>query len=111
LKHEDVEYLRYAASSIEYVLEWAAEGREQFLTDRRTQAAILYSLHTLTQALRELSSERRRRYPDVPFREMSGFRTVLIHDFIGLDMNVVWNVVEVHVPPLRPQVQRMLADL
>jgi uncharacterized protein with HEPN domain len=43
--------------------------------------------------------------------ELSGFRHVLVHDFIALDMIVIWNVVEVHVPALRPQVARMLADL
>jgi uncharacterized protein with HEPN domain len=111
VKHEDVEYLTYAARSIDYVLEWAAAGPEHFLTDRRTQAAMLYRLQTLTQALRDLSPERRKRYPEVPFREMSGFRNVLAHDFIGLDMGVVWNVVQFHLPPLRPQVARMLAEL
>lgn len=110
MKHEDVEYLTYAARSIDHVLEWAAQGREHFLSNRRTQAAVLYRLQTMTQALREVSAERRKRYPDVPFREMSGFRNVLVHDFIGLDMEVVWKVVQFHVPPLQPQVARMLAD-
>ncbi|HEX6083739.1 MAG TPA: HepT-like ribonuclease domain-containing protein [Thermoanaerobaculia bacterium] len=111
MRHEDSEYLAYAARSIEYVFEWTAAGREHFLTDRRTQAAVLYRLQTLTQALRDLTPERRKRYPEVPFREMSGFRNVLVHDFIGLDMGVVWNVVEKHLPPLRPQVARMIAEL
>ena len=111
MKHEDAEYLAYAARSIEYVVEWTAAGREHFLTNERTQAAVLYRLQTLTQALRELTPERRKRYPEVPFREMSGFRNVLAHDFIGLDRAVVWNVVEMHLPPLRPQVAKMLAEL
>lgn len=111
MKHDDAEYLTYAARSIDYVLEWTREGREHFLSNRRTQAATLYRLQTVAQALRDLSEERRKRYPDVPFRELSGFRNVLVHDFIALDMSVIWNVVEVHVPALRPQVARMLADL
>lgn len=111
MKHDDAEYLTYVAGSIEYVLEWTREGREQFLRNVRTQAAVLYRLQTRAQALRDLSAERRQRYPSVPFREISGFRNVLVHDFIALDMSVVWNVVELHVPSLRPQVERMLADL
>lgn len=111
MKHDDAEYLTYAARSIDYVLEWAREGREHFLRNVRTQAAVLYRLQTLAQALRDLSEERRQRYPQVPFREISGFRNVLVHDFIALDMSVVWNVVELHLPALRPQVAGMLADL
>ncbi len=111
MKHDDVEYLTYAARSLDYVLAWARAGREHFLGDRRTRAAVLYRLQTATQALRDLSEERRKRYPEVPFRELSGFRNVLVHDYIALDMRVIWNVVEVHVPALRPQVARMLAEL
>jgi uncharacterized protein with HEPN domain len=111
VKHEDAEYLAYAVRSIEYVFEWTASGREDFLTNRRIQSAVLYRLQTLTQALRDLTPERRKRYPEVPFREMSGFRNVLAHDFIGLDMNVVWNVVEMYLPPLQPQVAKMIAEL
>ncbi len=111
MKHEDVEYLAYAARSIEYVFEWTAAGREHFLANRTTQSAVLYRLQTLTQALRDLTPERRKQYPEVPFREMSGFRNVLVHDYIALDMRVIWNVVENHLPPPRPQVAKMIADL
>jgi uncharacterized protein with HEPN domain len=111
VKHDDSEYLTYAANSIDYVLDWAREGREHFLANRRVQNAVLYRLQTMAQALRDLSEERRKRYPDVPFRELSGFRNVLVHDYIALDMKVIWNAVEHHVPTLRPQVAKMIADL
>ncbi len=111
MKPDDSEYISYAARSIDCVLEWTAAGREHFLRDVRTQAAVLYKLQTLIQALRELTAERRARYPEVPFRGMSGFRNVIVHDYIGLKLDAIWNVVEVHVPALKPQVARMLAEL
>ena len=86
-------------------------GREHFLSDRRTQAAVLYMLQTLTQALRDMTAERRARYPEVPFRAMSGFRTVIVHDYLSLEMEVVWSIIEDYVPLLDPQVARMIADL
>jgi uncharacterized protein with HEPN domain len=107
----DSKRLEYAAESIEYVMEWTSRGREHLLSDIRTQAAVLYLLHTLTQALRDLTAERRARYPEVPFRAMSGFRTVIVHDFLSLDRDVIFSVVENYLPPLRVQVARMLADL
>ena len=107
----DGEYLSYAARAIDYVAEWTVAGREHFLSDVRTQAAVLYKLQTLTQALREMSAERRARHPEVPFKAMSGFRTVIVHDYLSLDMETIWNVVEEHLPLLRPQVARMIAEL
>ena len=86
-------------------------GREHFLRDVRTQAAVLYKLQTLTQALRDMTAERRARHPEVPFQVMSGFRTVIVHDYLSLDMNIIWSVVEEHLPVLKPQVARMLAEL
>ena len=111
MKRQDAEYLTYAARSIDYVLEWTSAGREHFLRETQAREAVLYRLHTLTQALRELSVERKRRYPEVPFAVMSGFRNVLVHDFIRLDLDKIWEVVEVHVPALKPQVVRMMAEL
>ncbi|HEX6096855.1 MAG TPA: HepT-like ribonuclease domain-containing protein [Thermoanaerobaculia bacterium] len=110
IRHDD-EYLAYAARAIEDVCEWTNAGPEQFYDDVRTQAAVLYRLQTLTEALLKLTPERRRRYPDVPFHAMRGFRNVIAHDFLGLNLSVVWGIVAVHVPVLRPQVARMLADL
>jgi uncharacterized protein with HEPN domain len=111
VRRQDAEYLTYAARSIEFILEWTSAGREHFLRETQVRDAVLYRLHTLTQALRELSEERKRRYPEVPFAGMSGFRNVLVHDFIRLDLDKVWEVVEVHLPALKPQVERMLAEV
>jgi uncharacterized protein with HEPN domain len=83
VRPDDAEYLNYAAQSIDYVFEDTKQGREHFLRDRRSRDAVLYRLHTLAQALRSLSEDRKLRYPEVPFRGISGFRNVLVHDFIG----------------------------
>ncbi len=108
---EDGDYLRYAAASIELVSQWTAAGPEEFFTDRKTNAAVLYLLQTLTDAMGELSHERRARYPEVPFREMRGFRNVLVHGYIGIRNEDVWEVITRHLPLLQPHVARMLADL
>ena len=107
----DAEYLDYAARAIDYVAEWTAAGREHFLRDIRTQAAVLYKLQTLTQALRDMTAERRALHPEVPFKIMSGFRTVIVHDYLSLDLDIIWSVVVEHLPLLRPQVARMIAEL
>jgi uncharacterized protein with HEPN domain len=52
-----------------------------------------------------------KRYPDVPWREVSSFRNVVVHDYLGLDLEQVWAVVTVHLPALKPHIDRMLADI
>ncbi len=111
MKPADSRYLAYAASSIDLIEEWTSAGREHFLKEVKTQAAVLYQLQTMAQALRDKTDERRARYPEVPFRAMSGLRTVLVHDYLSLEMEIIWNIVEEHLPVLKPQVGRMLAEI
>ena len=111
MKPADSRYLAYVANSIDLIEEWTSAGREHFLNEVRTQAAVLYRLQTLTQALRDMTHERRARYPEVPFRAMSGLRTVLVHDYLSLEMEIIWNIVEENLPVLKPQVARMMAEL
>jgi uncharacterized protein with HEPN domain len=108
---EDAEYLGYVARSIDLIRDWTRAGREDFINDVRTQAAVLYHLQTLTQALGTLPAEHRARYAEVPFRAMKGFRNVIVHDYLSLKMDVVWSVVEEYLPQLQPQVAQMIADL
>lgn len=108
MKYDERTYLEYASRSVEYVEEYTAGGRDAFLRDRRTQSAVLYRLQTIVQALIDLPAQVRTMNPDVPWRELRGFRNVVVHDFIGIDLSVIWGIIETHVPRLKPQIARML---
>lgn len=72
--------------------------------------AALRNLQTLSEATQRLPDELKRGFPDIPWREISGFRNILVHDYLGtIDPVVVKNVVAVHVPELEKAVLRMLS--
>ena len=73
--------------------------------------APLRNLQTLSEATQRLPDELKRRFPDIPWREISGFRNILVHDYLGtIDPVVVKNVVAVQVPELEKAVLRMLSE-
>ncbi len=71
--------------------------------------AILRNLQTLSEATRHLPENKTENYPDIPWKEISGFRNILVHDYLGdIDAKTVLGVVSLHVPPLKKAIKDMI---
>ena len=75
------------------------------------QVWVVYHLQVLGEAARKLSSTIRAQYPEVPWTQIIGMRNILVHDYFGIDRDVVWAVVERDLPRLKPQITAILRDL
>jgi len=84
---------------------------EQFVSDARTNFAVIRALEVIGEAVKNIPHATRERYPDIPWREMARIRDKLIHDYFGVDLRVVWRTVQEDVPPLRAQIARVVSDL
>jgi uncharacterized protein with HEPN domain len=77
------------------------KSKDTNLESMRYQA-VLRLLQTLCESVQRLSTELKERYPDIAWREISGFRNILVHDYLGdIDHVIVWRVVENELPHLR----------
>ena len=94
---------------IERIREYTAGDRSRFESSRLVQDAVIRNLHTLTESSLRLSDEVKATEPQVPWRELGGFRNVIVHDYLGVDLVAVWLVVEQDLPPLAAAVARMVA--
>jgi uncharacterized protein with HEPN domain len=83
---------------------------EQFAADEKTAFAVVRCLEILGEAARKIPEFIRTRYPQAPWREMTGMRDVLIHDYFGVNLRVVWNTVQKDLPPLKLQIEQIIAD-
>jgi uncharacterized protein with HEPN domain len=83
---------------------------EQFAADEKTAFAVVRCLEIIGEAARKIPEAVRTRYPQVAWREMTGMRDVLIHDYFGVNLRVVWNTVQNDLPPLKPQIEQIIAD-
>ena len=105
------EYVDHIRESMNYIESWLAEGREQFLDDMRTQAAVIRKLQELSESVKRLHAAVGERYPEMPWRQVIAFRDVIVHDYLGLNLDRVWDIATIHVPALKPHIERIAADL
>jgi len=101
-------YLLHAIDAIDAIVEYTSEGRDAFFADRKTQDAVIRNLEILGQAVKGLSDETRSVDPELQWRQIAGMRDKLIHEYFGVDLALVWDVVEHELPDLRPRLQALL---
>ncbi|MEO7274851.1 MAG: DUF86 domain-containing protein [Vicinamibacterales bacterium] len=109
MKNERV-YLRHVQDAIDDLRAYASVGEEAFLVDRMRQDAIIRKLEIIGEAVQQLSEETRGRRREVPWRQVAGMRDRLTHGYFGVDLGLVWRVVERDLEHLRTAISALLAD-
>ena len=72
---------------------------------------MVHHLMIIGEAVRTIDPATRQRYPSVPWRQIAGMRNILVHDYFRINQAIVWETVETHIPALKTEVQRILAEL
>lgn len=63
------------------------------------------------EAAKRIPERLRRKYAQIPWKRMAGMRDKLIHEYSGVDLEIVWTVIKEELPPIRPHIERVARDL
>ena len=99
-------YLAHIRDAILAIREYTSEGKDAFGRDRKTQDAVIRNLEIIGEAVKNLPSELTERYPGIPWKNIAGMRDRLIHHYFGVNMKLVWAVVENRLEELDQVVQQ-----
>jgi uncharacterized protein with HEPN domain len=104
-------YLMHIRDSLREVQTFIrGESYESFLKNRMVQNAVMRSFEVVGEAARLISSELRESHPKVPWCLMSDFRNKLIHDYFGLDLEVIWRTATEDTPVLLQQIDELIEE-
>lgn len=106
--HDDILYLRHildATNRIERYLQRVSE--EQFGRQELLQDGVIRQLEIIGEATRHLSPDLRGQYTEVPWQDIAGMRDKLIHDYLGVDIGLVWLTAKEDVPVISSSVIRL----
>jgi uncharacterized protein with HEPN domain len=82
-----------------------------FCSDRKTFSATIRELEIIGEAIKNISDEIKSRYPEVLWQEIRSFRNKITHEYFGVDVHIVWDVVQNELVPLRAQINIILQSL
>ena len=107
---EDSVYLQHIAECIRRIEENTSKGREEFLQSHTLQDAVLRNLQTLSEATQRLSDVAKVRNQHIEWSRIAAFRNVLVHNYLGIDLEIVWDITQRDVPKLKRAITILLEE-
>ena len=101
-KRKDSAILQGIREAIDRILSYS-DGLEykDFLNDDKTQDAIFRNIEILGEAAKLLSEKAKQNFPDIPWKDIAGTRDKLIHDYFGVNIDIVWGIITNDIPQLK----------
>ncbi|HEX3102055.1 MAG TPA: HepT-like ribonuclease domain-containing protein [Pyrinomonadaceae bacterium] len=108
---DDSVYLRHIDECLRRIEKNISLGLDAFLASETIQDATLRNLQTMSEATQRLSDELKSTRPDIEWERISAFRNILVHNYLGIDLELIWTIIERDTPALKNAVSEMIRDL
>ena len=108
---DDLPYLLHIRECITRIQSFTEAGRQDFFADVMIQDAVIPNLQILAESTQRLSESTRDSHPEVLWHGIAGFRNVVVHGYLGIDLNQIWLIMEHGLAELKSHVETILLDL
>ncbi len=112
MKKDDAVFLRDILDATNYIKGYIARVTyKRFLRNKMVQDAVMRQLEIIGEAARSVSMDLRRAHPSVEWEKIIGMRNRLIHAYNRVDLDIVWEVVQIDVPSVERQIEKILKEI
>jgi uncharacterized protein with HEPN domain len=111
LKKEDIIYLHHIIDAIERIEEYTSGlSYDEYLKSHLVQDGVITQIEIIGEASKKLSKEIKDKVSDLPWKDIAGMRDKLIHDYMGVDIDAVWETVRKDIPDLKKKLKSIFTD-
>lgn len=109
MSHSEREYLEHMLAEVEFLLaDISHHAKGEFLASEIMKRAAVRSLEIIGEAAKKISADFRTTHQDIPWSLMAGMRDRLIHAYFGVDYDIVWDVIQSKLAPLKSQLCELI---
>jgi uncharacterized protein with HEPN domain len=111
MSKEPIEFLKHIADECTYLLSINKNlSKDDFIEDETLKRAVVRSLEIIGEATKKISADYKVKWNSIEWKNMAGMRDRLIHDYMGVNYSIVWDVLTNKIPDLHNQIQAVLAS-
>lgn len=97
-------YLQHILESAGLVAEYIKDkSQKDFLADIQLQDSVIRRIEIIGEAAKKIPDDFRKKHPDIPWRNIAGMRDIIVHEYFGIDLKLVWTVAKRDLPRLKKQ--------
>jgi len=101
-------FLQSIFESIEKIESYTFSGKDEFMKSTLIQNAVIRNLEIIGEATKNIPQDVKEQNSEIPWKQMAGLRDVLIHDYMGISLKIVWNVIQNELPQLKTMIKKIL---
>lgn len=111
-ERNDIDLIRDIAESVARISLYTLNMEyEEFRKDKKTQDAVIRNIEIMGEATKKLSEDMRKDNPNIPWKNIAGTRDKLIHNYFGVNIDIIWSIVQIEIPSLLPKIERIYQNL
>jgi len=112
MKREIGDYIEDIISAMGKAMDFVKNiSYEEFTRDDKTVFAVVRALEIIGEAAKNIPDDIRKNYPLIPWKDMTGMRDKVVHEYFGVKLSIVWRAVKDEIPPLKPMFEKILKDI
>ena len=109
---EPIFFLQDIQNSVTKVFKYTQNiNYQEFVSNDMIKDAVERNFEIIGEAVKNLSEDFRNKYPNIPFKQVAGMRDKLIHDYFGIDYEIVWKTIKDKLPEFNADIERLIANL